>query len=84
MFTEIVKNGKISVFWATKATVNHFFDDFHCNIYVRKSFGEKKMEKPLMTFLLLFNRLKFDKTLLFCCNGYSHVILHFCYESQVE
>ena len=32
------------------------------------------MEKSLMTFLLLFNSLKFGKTSLFCCNGYSHAI----------
>ena len=34
----------------------------------------KKMRKSLMTFLLLFNSLKFSKTSLFCCNGYSHAI----------
>ena len=27
-----------------------------------------------MTFLLLFNSLKFGKTSLFCCNVYSHAI----------
>ena len=38
-----------------------------------------------MTFLLLFNSLKFGKTSLFCCNGYSHVIFTILfYESQVE
>ena len=38
-----------------------------------------------MTFLLLFNSLKFGKTSLFCCNGYSHAIFTILfYESQVE
>ena len=37
----------------------------------------KKNEKITMTFLLLFNDLKFSKTLLFCCNGYSHAIFKF-------
>ena len=45
----------------------------------------KKMEKSLITFLLLFNDLTFGKSSLFCCNGYRHDIskIHF-YESQVE
>ena len=43
------------------------------------------MKKSLITFLLLFNDLKFGKTLLFCCNGYSHAIFtNFFYEYQVE
>ena len=38
-----------------------------------------------MTFLLLFNDLKFGKSSLFCCNGYRHAIfIFFFYESQVE
>ena len=38
-----------------------------------------------MTFLLLFNSLKFSKTSLFCCNGYSHAIFTILFhESQVE
>ena len=38
-----------------------------------------------MTFLLLFNILRFSKTSLFCCNGYSHSIFtYFFYESQVQ
>ena len=72
---------------ATKATVKQYFP-FFCGcqvIYVRKSFGEKKMKKSQMTFLLLFNGLIFSKTSLFCCNGYSHAISTILfYESQVE
>ena len=34
----------------------------------------KKMEKAQITFLLLFNELKFYKSPLLCCNGYSHAI----------
>ena len=46
---------------------------------------KKKMEKSLITFLLLFNDLKYGKNSLFCCNGYSHVIFTIIlYESQVE
>ena len=38
-----------------------------------------------MTFLLLFNYLKFGMSLLFCCNGYRHAISTILfYESQVE
>ena len=38
-----------------------------------------------MTFLLLFHSLKFGKTSLFCCNGYSHAIFTIIfYDSQVE
>ena len=38
-----------------------------------------------MTFLLLFNSVNFNKTSLFCCNGYSHAIFTILfYESQVE
>ena len=45
----------------------------------------KKREESLMTLLLLFNALKFEKSSLFCCNGYRHVILKiFFYESQEE
>ena len=47
---------------------------------MRKSYREKK----LIPFLLLFNDLKYCKNSLFCCNGYSHSILTFFYESQVE
>ena len=44
----------------------------------------KKMKKSLMAFLLFFNSLKFGKTSLFCCNGYSHAIFTIIfYESQV-
>ena len=32
------------------------------------------MEKLLMTFLLLFNDLKYGKSSLFCCNGYRHAL----------
>ena len=43
------------------------------------------MENSLVTFLLLFNGLKFVKTLLFCCNGHSHAIFTIIFsESQVE
>ena len=43
------------------------------------------MEKSLMTFLVLFNSLKFGNISLFCCNGYSHAIFTILfYESQVE
>ena len=43
------------------------------------------MEKSLMTFLLLFNDLKFGKSLLFCCYGYRYAILKiFFYEFQEE
>ena len=43
------------------------------------------MEKSQMTFLLLFNGLKFGKISLFCCNGYMQAIFTFLfYESQVE
>ena len=43
------------------------------------------MENSLMTFLLLFNDLKFGKSSLFCCNGYRHAIFTIIfYESQVE
>ena len=52
---------------------------------MRKSFREKKIENPLITFLLLFNDLKYGKNSLFCCNGYSHAIFTIIYnESQVE
>ena len=54
---------------------------------MRKSFREKKIEKSLITFLLLFNDPKYGKNSLFCCDGYSHVIftiILFFYESQVE
>ena len=38
-----------------------------------------------MTFLLLFNDLKFGKSSLFRCNGYRHAIFTIIfYESQVE
>ena len=51
-----------------------------------KSFGEEeKMEKSIITFLLLFNDLKYGKNSLCCCNGYSHIIFTILfYESQVE
>ena len=40
------------------------------------------MEKSLITFLLLFNDLKYGKI---CCNGYSHAVFTILfYESQVE
>ena len=43
------------------------------------------MEKSFMTFLLLFNDLKFGKISLICCNGYRHAIFSILfYESQVE
>ena len=42
------------------------------------------MEKSLMTFLLLFNDIKFGMSYLFCCNGYRHAIFFLNYESQVE
>ena len=43
------------------------------------------MKKSLITFLLLFNDLKYGKNSLFCCNGYSHAIFTIIfYESQVE
>ena len=43
------------------------------------------MEKSPMTFLLLFNDLKFGKGSLFCCNGYRHAIFKIIfYESQEE
>ena len=43
------------------------------------------MEKSLITFLLLFNALKYGKNSLFCCNGYSHAIFTIIfYEYQVE
>ena len=43
------------------------------------------MKKSQITFLLLFNDLNFGKTLLFCCNGYSHASFTiFFYEYQVE
>ena len=43
------------------------------------------MEKSLITFLLLFNDLKYGKISLFCCNGYSHAIFTILfYESQVK
>ena len=45
----------------------------------------KKLEKSLMTFLLLFNSLNFSKTSLFCCNGYSHAIFTILfYKSQAD
>ena len=38
-----------------------------------------------MTFLLIFNDLKFGKSSLLCCNGYRDAILKILfYESQVE
>ena len=49
---------------------------------MRKSLREKKMEKSIITFLLLFNDIKYGKNSSFCCNGYSHAISF--YESQVE
>ena len=43
------------------------------------------MAKSLITFLFLFNDLKYGKNSLFCCNGYSHAIFTILfYESQVE
>ena len=33
---------------------------------------ERWFKKLLMTFLLLFNDLKYGKSSLFCCNGYRH------------
>ena len=46
---------------------------------------KKKMKKSLITFLLLFNDLKYGKNSLFCCNGYSHAIFTILfYESQVK
>ena len=43
------------------------------------------MEKSLITFLLLFNDLKYGKNSLFCCNGYNHTIFTIIfYESQEE
>ena len=45
----------------------------------------KKMLKSLITFLLLFNDLKYGKNSLFCCNGYSQAIFTILfYESQVK
>ena len=55
------------------------------NIYGRKSFREKKNKKSLITYLLLFNDLKYCKNSLFCCNGYSHAIFTILfYETQVK
>ena len=46
---------------------------------------EKKNEKSLITFLLLFNDLQYGKDSLFCCNGYSRAIFTVIfYESQAE
>ena len=43
------------------------------------------MKKLLITFLLLFNDLKYGKNSLFCSNGYSHAIFTIIfYESQVK
>ena len=43
------------------------------------------MRKSLITFLLLFNDLKYDKNSLFCCNGYSHAFFTILfYEKQVK
>ena len=82
--TEIGKNGKKSVFLATKATVKQFFPFFY-DWQVTFMWESEKMKKSLMTFLLLFNSLKSSKTSLFCCNGYSHAIFSIIfYESQVE
>ena len=56
--TEIGKNGKISGFWATKATFKHFCHFFATslvsNIYVRNSFGEKKIRKITSDFFIAF------------------------------
>ena len=41
------------------------------------------MEKSLITFLLLFNDLKYGKNSLFCCNSHAIFTIIF-YESQVE
>ena len=38
-------------------------------------YREIKKEKILITFLLLFNYLKYGKSSLFCCNGYRHALL---------
>ena len=46
---------------------------------------KKKLKKSRITFLLLFNDLKYRKNSLFCCNGYSHAIFTFFFnESQVK
>ena len=39
-----------------------------------------------MTFLLIFNDLKYGKNSWFCCNGYSYAVftILFFYKSQVE
>ena len=43
------------------------------------------MEKSLITFLLLFNDLKYGKNSLYCCKGYSHASFTIIfYESQLE
>ena len=43
------------------------------------------MEKSLITFLLLFNDLKYDKNSLFCANSYSYAIFTVLfYELQVD
>ena len=70
-----------------KATVNQFFPLFcDCQVtFICKSHLEKKMEKSLINFLLLFNDLKYGKNSLFCCNGYSNAIFTILfYESQAE
>jgi hypothetical protein len=63
----------------------HFFCDWQVTFMWESHLERKKMEKSLMTFLLLFNSLKIGRTSLFCCNGYSHAIFTILfYESQVE
>ena len=43
------------------------------------------MEKSLITFVLLFNDLKYGKNSLYCCNGFNHANFSILfYESQVE
>ena len=74
--TEIGKNG----FGATKAIVKQlfsFFCDWQVTFIWESHLKRKKLEKSLMTFLLLFNSLNFGKTSLFCCNGYSHASFKF-------
>ena len=50
---------------------------------MRESYLERE-KNLLMTFLLLFNDLKFGKSSLFYCNGYRHAIFKILFdESQV-
>ena len=57
---------------------------FHFFIW-ESHFEREKNEKSLITFILLFNDLKFGKNSLFCCNGYSLAIFTIIFHgSQVE